>query len=786
MNPLLYGSNGEENLVAVQPVGDRLMRLYFRRVNGGITSTDENFYPFFFVSTPSYLEGFAPRHWVKKLSGENHFNHICAFNGWSDMWDAVRHMLSRYESETSTSVESFAELPFLHLRPDAVSQFLLETGRTLFKGMDFGDVHRLQLDIETYSPKNPRGFSNAERPEDRITVIALSDSRGWEEAITGRELTEKEMLEKLIAVIREKDPDVIEGHNIYNFDLPYILKRCELHGVEPAFGRDGSAPRSFDSRTSFAERAIEYSAHEIPGRHIVDTWLLLQAYDVSKRTLESYGLKYAAKHFGFAREDGLYLRPDRISWYWDNEPDLLVRYALDDVRETRQLSEHLSPSTFYVTQMIPYNFGTAARMGSAAKIESLLLREYVRQKHSVPQPEPGMQTSGGYADIFYTGVLGPVVDADVESLYPSIMIADKIAPARESLGIFTSLLENLTRMRLEAKRRMKESTDRPEIFRHDAMQSSFKILINSFYGYLGYSRGLFNDMEAADAVTRRGQMLLRQLIEEIGIRGGKVAEVDTDGIFFVPPPAVRTEKAEREFVEKLPLPKGITLLINGRFKKMLSYKMKNYALLGYDDRIRIKGSSLISRNIEKFGRNFIQACIDRILNGNIAALHELYASLHRDIAGRKLAVGDFSRTETLKETAGDYSSAVELQARNRAASYEVALAAGLDWKPGDKITYYITGADVNIRGFENCKLAEEWNPSDPDENIAYYLRRLDEFSKKFEPFFTARDFHAIFSVDDLFGFSPAGIKIQTLQLDRPEEPAEERIEPKIWLDQHVQ
>ena len=44
---------------------------------------------------------------------------------------------------------------------------------------------------------------------------------------------------------------------------------------------------------------------------------------------------------------------------------------------------------------------------------------------------------------------------------------------------------------------------------------------------------------------------------------------------------------------------------DGRAKAMLSYKKKNYALLGYDERITVKGSSLSSRSLEKFGRNFL-------------------------------------------------------------------------------------------------------------------------------------------------------------------------------------
>ncbi|MBI4547381.1 MAG: DNA polymerase [Ignavibacteriae bacterium] len=789
MDPLLYGHNPEQGIVAVRQASDSTMRVYIRSPEG-LTSKEVEFYPFFLLSDSSFLDNFPIKHWVKELQGSNFFRYLCAFTRWSEMWDAVHHIIEVYNRGAVKRVESFNDLPILHLRYDPVSQFLMQTGRTLFKGMNFEDLHRLQLDIETYT-KHGQKFSNPNRPEDQIILIALSDNRGWEYVISGKNTSEKEMLLELVQIIRERDVDVIEGHNIFNFDLPYILKRCELCGIDFTVGRDGSSLRSSDSRSGSRERFTNYILYEIDGRHIIDTMLLLQSYDQSKRVLEHYGLKYAAQYFGFAKEDRMYIPADRISWYWDHEPDLLVRYALDDVRETRLLSDHLSRGVFYLAQMIPFNYGTAARLGSAVKIESLFVREYLHQKHSIPKPQMGAQTSGGYTDIFYTGLLGPIVDIDVESLYPSIMIGEKIGPKSDTLGICYRILENLTRMRLDAKRRMNKSENQTERMLLDALQSSFKILINSFYGYLGYSRGLFNDYEAADKVTQSGQKILHQLINSITSHLGIVVEVDTDGIFFVPPRSFQGEEKEKEFVKMISkdLPRGINLVMNGRYKVILSYKKKNYALLGYDNKIVIKGSSLISRSMEKFGRYFIQQCVDALLNRNINGLHELYLNVYRDIIEHKLSVADFAKTETLRESREEYLEAVEKGHRNRTAAYEVALANLTHWKIGDRIAYYITGTDMNVKGFEHCKLVDEWDPNFPDENMQYYLKRLLELAKKFEVFFTPEDFHAIFSTDDLFGFSAEGITPLMLHVPRVTEEVEEeesevfQIHPTIELDE---
>src|SRR5208282_6532429 len=69
----------------------------------------------------------------------------------------------------------------------------------------------------------------------------------------------------------------------------------------------------------------------------------------------------------------------------------------------------------------------------------------------------------------------------------------------------------------------------------EALQQTFKILINSFYGYLGFALGHFNDFGQANAVTARGRELIKRAVAELEARSATVIEVDTDGIYFVAP-----------------------------------------------------------------------------------------------------------------------------------------------------------------------------------------------------------------------------------------------------------
>ena len=754
VQPLLYGTHETEGAA---------VHLYQRSEDfQRVITREEPFFPFFLLSDIDLLRAFPrSRFQFQPLGGDGFFQYLVVFKTWPDLWEALRRVEAATESRERRPDE-------VYLVANPAQQYLMQTGRACFRGMAFDDLHRLQLDIETYSET---GFPNAERPSDEIIIIALSDNRGWQRLIDGQALPERTMLEELVRVLREKDPDVIEGHNIFAYDFDYLLKRCRLHGVPFAVGRDGSEPRTYDSSMRFAERTVDFPALKIAGRHVVDTYFQVMAFDVFKRDLPGYGLKAVAKYFGFAPEGRTYVEGADIARAWREEPQRLLNYALDDVAETERLARHLSGSTFYLTQMLPMPYGQVARTGPAAKIESLFAREYLRQRHALPRSEWGSQSVGGYTDLFITGVVGPVVYADVESLYPSIMLNYDVQPKGDTLGLFPTLLRRLTDLRLEAKRRMRAADTAEARGELDARQASYKILINSFYGSMGFSLSLFNDFEEADRVTRTGQQILRQMMKAIRARGGTVVEVDTDGVFFIPPENVRGAEAEKAFTEQLTeaLPEGIRVGFDGRFRKMLSYKKKNYALLTYDGALKFKGSSLVARSSERFGRRFVREAVRLLLDENVQGLHNLYVETRARIeASDWKDARRFARTETLKDTVAQYEADVEAGRRTRAAAYELAAAqaerTGQPVRKGDRITYYVTGSKASVTAFQNCRLADDWTPDAPDENTAYYLKRLDQFAAKFEPFFEEHAFRRLFAPEDLFGFSPDGIALQVHHL----------------------
>ena len=768
-NDLLFGKDKEKGIVGVYQLSDTSIRV-FNRENDEVRFHDELFFPFFFLSDSSLLDGFVPeekeKFWLIKLGGANYYHSLAIFQNLKNHRSALDFINKRqYSDKAEDKNITYESNSHVYNKGDAVTQYLLQSGKTLFKGMMFDEIYRMQIDIETnYDPsiQRSRGYVSE---EDEIIIVSLSDNRGWESVLHSKNSTEKALLGTLVALIAKMDPDVIEGHNIFNFDLPYLQRRCERHGIPFAIGRNGMLPKTYPASIRFAERSIDYTFFDIPGRHVIDTLFLVQSYDVSKRSMQSYGLKAVARHFGFASPERTYVDYKDIATLWKNNHEKLLAYALDDVRETRALSSLLSGSNFYLAQMLPYTYAMTARIGQAAKIEILLVREYLRCKHSIPKPSSGQQHSGGYTEVFLKGILGPIVYADVESLYPSIMLSYNICPESDELRVFPVVLNDLKELRFKAKEKSLEEknlghTSLAENF--DAMQGSFKILINAMYGYLGFNNGIFNDFMEADKVTSTGQSLAKKMIVEFEIRGCKVIEVDTDGILFVPPENITTELAERELVNEVSklMPEGINIGYDGRFRKMISYMKKNYALLGYNNIMTLKGSSLTSRSGEKFGRDFVRRGFEMLLTEDINGLHNLFTEYREKILNHEMDISDFSKTETIKNSIEQYLADVKSGKRSKSITYEIVIKAGITITKGERITYYISGTGMGNASWDKGKLASEWNKEKPDENTYFYLKRLDEHCQKFLPFFKPQDYRMIFSTDSLFSFSAVGIELQ--------------------------
>jgi DNA polymerase elongation subunit (family B) len=700
-NEILFGVDPTPRIVAIE-LGETGTVKVYRREKDGSTMTDvEPFHPFVWADADVADLGIE----ADKLKGDLKFSWLITVDSWKELI-ALRNGLK------NAGRDFFAFT-------DPVQHYLTATGRTLFKDLPFEELKRMQLEV----------LAN----DEHIMSIALSDNTGWEELIVvdpkKTEESERNAIKRLTALIKERDPDVIEGHNLFRSDLAYLVTRAKKLKTKLDWGRSGGFLRSRPSRLQIAEKTIDYPKFAMDGRHFVDTFLLAHFYDVGMRSLAGFERTDVARHFGFCDEEVSALGGKELDRAYIDNNETFKRRVLCGVRETRGVSELLSPSYFIQAQVFPYNYQDVIVRGNATRINGLFLREYFRQKHSIPELPLPQSFEGGYTDIFFTGVAHNVWHCDVASLYPSIMLQFDCFPQSDRLQIFRNLLTDLRKFRLEAKAKVRAAKNPGEQRHLQAFQNTFKILINSFYGYLGFAQGHFADFDAAARVTQTGRDLLKKMIEWLKKHGAKVIEVDTDGIYFVPPDKIDIGELQEGLAGELP--QGIEVELDEQFAAMFSYKAKNYALLTKDGDVIIKGGALKSRGLEKFQRVFLEEMIKLIMQGRPEAIVDLRSQFERKIRNREWKIDMLMKTDTLQDSLEKYRAKIAGSARNRAAAYELALASRRTYKPGDHISYYIKSTPKKVPAYEAARFASDFDPQNRDENVDYYIAKLDELVKKF-------------------------------------------------------
>ncbi|MFV0337426.1 MAG: DNA polymerase domain-containing protein, partial [Chthoniobacterales bacterium] len=672
-NQALFGSDPLERVVAVHYLPPNKISHSIREKNGELRIETRDYRPFA---------------WSGEKIGEG---------GTLLAGDAFFQYLIRFENAVSlqTSRKNFKDS--LYALPEIYQQFLVASGITLFKNLRFAELHRLQIHLECNNDK-------------KINTLLLSDNSGWQETRTASsESEEKELINELSRIIEERDPDIIEGHQFFKTALPLLVSRAKKLKCKLLWGRDGSPLRTRSTRIQIAEKNLQYTRPEAVGRHFVDTYILALLHDVSARELESFELASLHAHFSPKNKN--------------SHPALQIR----------DLAEALSESYFLQTRIFPMSYQDVILRGNATRINTLFLREYYRAEHSLPLPPEAEHFAGGYTDIFETGLFKNVWHCDIASLYPSLILSKKLFPESDDLKIFATLLSDLRKFRLETKAAVRSEKNPQRRQELDSLQTTFKILINSFYGYLGFSQGNFADFSIAAKITQHGRELLQQMVDWLQKSQAKVIEIDTDGIYFVPPPNRAPDELQSELQKSLP--KGIDVELDHIYAAMFSYKAKNYALLNEDDSIILRGGALKSRALEPYLRDYLKDLMGHLIRDQGAKAKRLADEYATAIQSRKWPIEYLAKTDNLQDSVSAYQSKIEAGTRNRAAGFEVALRNNINAKAGDSITYYITGDTKKVTAYENARHIDEWNSEQRDENTTYYIGKLKDLEKKFSDFF---------------------------------------------------
>jgi DNA polymerase, archaea type len=205
------------------------LAIIWRREGEHITSTRERFRPWLFASSlddldhlgsrlvPAFESSAEPATFTyRELDGPSEsYRYLISANNGRTLERALVDGASR---RLGRQINSINELQDEYYRVGPIEQFLMQSGKVYFRGLTYSDLHRLQFDLETTALDPRRG---------RIFMVAIRDSRGLATTIDATATgDEAGLISNLCSLIRERDPDVIENHNLFGFDLPFLEQRA--------------------------------------------------------------------------------------------------------------------------------------------------------------------------------------------------------------------------------------------------------------------------------------------------------------------------------------------------------------------------------------------------------------------------------------------------------------------------------------------------------------------------------------------------------------------------------
>ena len=369
--------------------------------------------------------------------------------------------------------------------------------------------------------------------------VKTSEGYVHEETLHG---DEEALLKNFVKAINEHDPDIITGYNIDGYDLPLLVERCDVYGIDLKIGRDGSELEQRMQRFWQAQ-----------GRVIADAWWNVKR-EVRPR---QESLNAVAKELlGREKHD---VNPKKMDEEWANNPEKVMEYCLEDAKLALEILEHIKVLQKY------QHLGSVAKLPlndvingmTSTMIDSLMIRFADSKGIGVPMTNRRKRTGhieGGYVHSIDPGLYEWVCVLDFKSMYPSIIIdrnlcfstmsedgeietplGVKFKSPEQKKGLLPELLVNLMADRDEAKKLQAAAKTEDEENYYKRVQGAIKILMNSVYGVFASYFYRFTNLDIGASITAYAREYVKDILAELEKEGLEVIYGDTDSVFFRSP-----------------------------------------------------------------------------------------------------------------------------------------------------------------------------------------------------------------------------------------------------------
>ncbi|MEM2874418.1 MAG: DNA-directed DNA polymerase [Candidatus Hadarchaeales archaeon] len=603
----------------------------------------------------------------------------------------------------------------------------------------------MSFDIEVY---NPGGSPRVDR--DPIIMISLSDDGGFRRVLTWKRFegapeyveclgSEREMVERFVSIVRERDPDVLLGYNTDMFDFPYLRERARILKAKLPLGIDGS-------EVTFRRHRFASSAR-VRGRIHVDVFSMVEFMaTIGYMRLIHYTLEDVYRHLLGKEKPDFEFKEMPEAWDKGGEKLLrLIEYSMSDADATLELGLALLPLFVELARVVGQTLFDVTRMTPGQLVEWLLISEARKRGELVPPRPVGEEFEerleetyiGGYVMEPVRGLHEKLAVFDFRSLYPSIIVTHNIDPSTLNCGccaedertkvpgmeywfctkregFIPATLKKLIRARFRLKEELKRHRPETEEYSSlNARQTAYKIIANSAYGMLGYSRARWYSKECAESITSFGRHYIQRTIEMARSFGFDVIYSDTDSSF------VRLNHLGKEdamkFLKKVneTLPGIIELELEGFYPRGVFITKKRYAMIDEEGRMVVKGLEFVRRDWAAIAKRTQEEVLRAILNeGSPQRAAEIIKKVTRDIQEGKVKLEDLIIYTQLKMPIESYRSIgphVVAAKRLRSLGYQV--------EPGMMIAYVVVRGPGSIS--ERSYPLEMLRNREPDPD--YYI-----------------------------------------------------------------
>lgn len=710
-NSLIFGKDPTTHIVGLEYYPTHTSNaVIFREVEGELIA-ERRYLPFFILASSQITPKF------QRMAGSNYYCWLYETYDFSEIHQ-LKRKFGKYEN-------------VIYTINDIQENLMCYNGITFFKGMkSLNDISVMSIDLETTG-------LNPSDSDARILLCSVT-SRKNKKII--KDLfrydayqSEKEMLEVLANYIHLINPSNIIGHNIYKFDLDYLIKRARLTGANFNIGRDKKEAIIVPWTSQFRKDQItsyEYHQVKIFGRSIVDTWFQSIRFDMFSKKYDSYGLKQIIEVEENAgkipkNESRSFYDAKKIRFNYQDpvEWEKIQNYCRDDADDALKLYDMMCKTQFLVALHVPKPFQKLLVSATGSQVNSIIERRYLEDKHSIPLPSP-KESYEGAISFGNSGIYNNTFKIDVASLYPSIMLQFEIYPEGKDVNkYFLQMVDYFTTERLKNKK-LYEQTDDPWYY---LLQEVQKIFINSAYGFLGTAGLPFNFMKGAAEVTRHGREIIQKTLKWAESKRFKIANADTDSILVTKEDnSIFTEKEQDDLlneINSLMLPK-IKFAHDGVFPIAIIFASKNYILKKWNKKknqfeIIYKGSALKAPMLEAKLRGFLKDAVNLMLENKVDAIPSTYQSLVSEIYNLNSIEGFTFKvplTPKKMDYESDHPSAKKVQRLIERHKLEVNVSDKLNCfylEDGElELAEYFTGACDRVRLIEKL-----WNTSKRFENL---------------------------------------------------------------------